>query len=488
MKKQEDEFYLCIYKENGNFIGHVVSNEGEFPSKLKVVPEKSERVRERRRQEELDSKAFTNPSDIDKIFSQFVNSMVGYMEILPMISSLVPNMSSFSTMKGVIGFAKKCGEKVETCEDYDLFIIKDDSKHAFFKMMQKISISSMVGRQIPKMLIIGIVSSYEHHFSLVIREIFKKNPEKIESSRKEFTVQEVFKSSSLDEFRESILEREVDSIIRESFVEQISWIERTLTIQPPIGSKHNGWDELVEIFERRNIYAHANGIVNSQYLRRSSAAKVKYGAVKGEELTADGRYIGASIEAICEFGVKLIQIAWRKIEKDQETVASQRLGEFCYNLICQGKYTLAIRLLEFATSLRDLSSEQRKRINLVNLANAYKLTGDNDKALEIINSVDWNFANYEFQISVAAIKGNDSQVISLMEKVSQSENFESKNFEEWPLFAGLREDTAFKSEFERIYSRPMNIPSKKKVSIFDVSDSQISSSKKIGSKENSDTQ
>lgn len=467
MEKSKTEFFLCLYKESGNHIGHSISVESEFPETLKAIPERNERIRQNIEREEKVGTGEELKSPFERIFKQFSNSMLGYMEILPTVSSLIPSMSTLSTVKSIGGFAEKYGRSVESCEGYDLYVVEIGFMQQLVQLMQRLQTASMVGRQIPKMLIMGIVSSYEHNFSLLVREIFKKYPEKLENSKREFTIKDVFQSASIEEFREAILEKEMDNILRESFVEQVKWIEKNLSISEPISEAHKSWDDLVEVFERRNIYAHANGIVNSHYLKRPSEAKKRFKAEKGKELRANSKYINSSTELICEFGIKLMQVAWRKMEKENEERASECLGDLGYELILQGKYRLAAKILEFAKTLRGNISEQRKRIDLINLASAYKLMKDVDKSSSLIKSVDWEIANYEFQISVAAVLDNDEKVISLMEAVSKSEKFSDKYFEEWPVFNHLRENENFKNEFERIYGRKLAVAKKSRGVLFD---------------------
>jgi hypothetical protein len=72
-------------------------------------------------------------------------------------------------------------------------------------------------------------------------------------------------------------------------------------------------------------------------------------------------------------------LIWRKILPDESERADNSITDLGYELITRGRYKLAISILEFAKSLRDVV-ELKKRTNVVNLANAYKLSGDPKKA------------------------------------------------------------------------------------------------------------
>jgi hypothetical protein len=95
----------------------------------------------------------------------------------------------------------------------------------FLNIQSVAQTSHEVGRQIPKMLMIGIVSSYEHHISLLIRQILKSQPQRLENSEKTMTVKEVFEAGDLESFKEVILDKEIDSVMRLSFEDQVTFLE-----------------------------------------------------------------------------------------------------------------------------------------------------------------------------------------------------------------------------------------------------------------------
>jgi hypothetical protein len=59
--------------------------------------------------------------------------------------------------------------------------------------------------------------------------------------------------------------------------------------------------------------------------------------------------------------------------------------------------------------LRNVSSDLRRRRNIVNLANAYKLSKDDASAIKVLSSEDWSATGDQFKISVAAVKGDASR-------------------------------------------------------------------------------
>lgn len=128
----------------------------------------------------------------------------------------------------------------------------------------------------------------------------------------------------------------------------------------------------------------------------------------GTELHARPKYFNASVHHAIHFGVMLLQVVWRKTSEETEA-ADEAIGDLRYELIARGQYALAIRILQFARDLRNVSSDLRRRRNIVNLANAYKLSKDDASAIKVLSSEDWSATGDQFKISVAAVKGDASR-------------------------------------------------------------------------------
>ena len=153
------------------------------------------------------------------------------------------------------------------------------------------------------------------------------------------------------------------------------------------------------------------------------------------------------------FGVKLCQVVWRKLKPSESLAADATLGEFGYQLIERGEYKLASRILEFSSSLRGSKDEKRRLMDLVNLANSYKLLGDDEKANAILNGDHWSITSDDFAISIAAVKGDVPLVLKFMRRLSQSGEWDGTELEQWPVFFHVRDDPRFGQEFQKLFGR-----------------------------------
>ncbi len=188
---------------------------------------------------------------------------------------------------------------------------------------------------------------------------------------------------SVEAARERIIEKEVETVIRDSHVQQIEWLEKKLSM--PLRKDLKIWPQFVEICERRNLISHIDGVVSSQYLAVCKEHGVSTnGAAVGSRLEITAEYYRKAVSVILEFGTKLAQVIWRKLVPDQIEQADRELNELSYRLITKRRYREAIVLLRFGLyEMKKHGTDATKKAMVVNLANAEKLDGNKDEAEKI---------------------------------------------------------------------------------------------------------
>ena len=318
------------------------------------------------------------------------------------------------------------------------------------------------------MLTIGIVSSLEHHIVLLMREILKVKPYIIEDSEKSISIKDVFGAGGTEKFKEKMIEKEIDGVMRSNIAEQIKWVERHTDSKSPISKNYDRWDQLLEIVERRNLFVHANGVVNDIYIENTKGLEFerKSKVQIGDELKAGPEYFSNVIDVILEFGIKLTQVIWRKLFPDSSIKADTIIGDFGFKLIERGQYELALRILIFATTdLKGAKEVARDLINKINLANCHKLLGEDKKCEILLAEEDWASKSDNFLICSMAIRGDAPAVAEKMSALVHNEDWDESNYEQWPVFYHVRDDECVKTKFQEIYGRTLTPMKKTKNSI-----------------------
>lgn len=374
--------------------------------------------------------------------------MLGFLDMLPFIAGVGHTVSKDVSTKAIRSFVLRHGQVLNESDQKEVFKLDRSKFTDFSRLNQQRKNVTQLGSQIPKMMILGVISSFEHHIASFINIILDNRPELLNSKNIEMTLKEISLFDSIDDLRAYYIESQVQTIMRDSFEKQISTIEKYLGIKRPIKDDYERWADLIELFERRNLFAHANGVVNKIYLNNTGRVDV----VIGERLGVSSGYFSNSIENLFEFGMKMIVLAWRRECKSDVSLIDEEFGSFCYSLMESRYYKLGARLLEFADS-SGVSDDRQKKMNKINLANCYRLSGDDKRSKSVIKSVDWGAAADEFKVCVASINGDLDAVLAFIKSIPTSK-LDPEVYENWPAFYKLRDDPAFSSAFEETFGRP----------------------------------
>lgn len=384
-------------------------------------------------------------------FVDFADTMKGYIEFLRFFAGLGSLVSENIGREALGDFLNKNGAVVEERPNIKIYLLPNNKKNELLKIRDLLKSSKIVGREIPQMLLMGLVSSYEHQMSLLARIIIEINPKIIVSKDKTVSILDILEADSIDSIKQKYIDKEVENIFREGVDKQIEWFENKVNISD-IKSNHKNIDKFMELFERRNLFAHNNGIVNDIYLSKVSKKYTSDNKIsKGDYLRADPRYFYESLDLIIEFGVKLIQVCWRKLVPAESEIADSLLLNLCFELIMSGEYRLAKYLLEFARGLRGDRSEMMTRMFIVNHANSCKLLKEEKEALTILDSVDWSASSNNFQCCVAAVRGDVGETVKYMRKLGKNGEISTLEYQSWPVFYHVRDVDSFKSAFKALF-------------------------------------
>src|SRR5690606_16202826 len=140
--------------------------------------------------------------------------------------------------------------------------------------------SAIFSDLLPKMALVSLVSLFDAYLSRLIKNMFLVKPELLNSSDKSLKFSDLVEFDSLEDARSSVIGMEIESILRESHTDQFKWLEEKIKI--PLRDL-DSWKVFIEITERRNLFVHADGLVNKQYLAicKNNGIKLDENLTKG---------------------------------------------------------------------------------------------------------------------------------------------------------------------------------------------------------------
>lgn len=303
-------------------------------------------------------------------------------------------------------------------------------------------------------LTVALVSAFDHYLSRLLRWYFTVRPEVLNSIDKTISFPDLVKFGSVEAAREFVLEKEIESTLRESHAEHFRILESRLGI--PLRKDLAIWPEFIELTERRNLFVHTGGRVSHQYIKNCSEHGVNFERAlsPGEQLNVAPEYFKRGIDVVSELGVKLGQVMWRKVLPDELEAADSGLIKVTYLLLRAQRYKLGKELLDFGcVTLKKHASEQNRRILLVNRAQCYKWLGDTATCKQLIGAEDWSATGLNFKLAVAVLEDDFSGAEKLMVEAAQTNYISEEDFISWPLFKEFRKSEEFKRAFEKAFGK-----------------------------------
>jgi len=309
---------------------------------------------------------------------------------------------------------------------------------------------------VPTSLFVALISQYDSYLGMLIKTLLLFRPEILNGSEKTLRFSDIVEFDSIEAARDHIIEKEIGAILRESHAEHFDWMESKFDLK--LRKDLPVWPEFIEITERRNLFVHTGGVVSAQYLKVCGGPTTTHlGVEKGKRLAVELAYFERAYEVLFEIGVKLAHVLWRKLMPNKLKEADQNLLKISFDLIVEGKYSLAIILLDFATTIlkKQSSADYRLRF-VVNRAQAYKWSGNVSLALEILNAEDFSAAKAVFRLAEAVLRDDFERALLAVREIGSSGEIGIVEYREWPLFKEFRKDDKFANIIFEIFNLPLH--------------------------------
>lgn len=301
---------------------------------------------------------------------------------------------------------------------------------------------------------LSLFSAFDAFTGDLLYSIYNKNHDLFKGINRSLTVSEMLQYENIEDVKLIILQNEIETFRRKSYVEQFEALESRFSINL---KKFPKWPEFVECSQRRNLLTHCDGLVSDQYIQVCSKEGCKFDPpVKpGVKLGLSPDYLIKSCNLIIEVALKLGQTLWRDQFEDELEQADDHLHVTQYDFLLKNNLDLAVMSGEFACSLPKHSNETIKTIMLINYIIACKFKGDTARSIKLLNSKDWGPLCTDFKLAVAILKDDYSESANLMKKIGiKGEYVSERGYHEWPLLRKFRETKEFQDAYNEIYGYP----------------------------------
>jgi hypothetical protein len=314
------------------------------------------------------------------------------------------------------------------------------------------AIHAKPSRLMRESLYIGMFSAFDAFTGDLLRAIFQKKPELFRSLNRTVDVATIIGCSTLDDLKRSLLEDEIETFRRDSYVDQFGRLESLFAV------KLRGFSRcpaFVECTQRRNLFTHCDGVVTDQYLNVCKGAGLTIDAPVGKRLDVDLKYLKQSTELLMEVGLKLGQTLWRKVFPNELKQCDASLNKEIYDLLLDENWDRAFVFSEFAIQQSTASDDVMRKVFAVNHTIAAKFGGQIELASKLLSHLDWSGAALEFQLAKAVLEDQFDEAARLMLRLGKNGQLvDEHSYHGFPLFRTFRLQDVFLRTYEKIYGYP----------------------------------
>ncbi|NIL16552.1 hypothetical protein [Pseudomonas sp. AN3A02] len=345
---------------------------------------------------------------------------------------------------------KECQEPLGSQQSVEDAVLQQRKIRAVVRSLERHSNSSPT-QTLERSLFINIFASYDKFVGELLLELYRASPNLYKGVNREIALCDVLAFESIDELKLSLLEKEIETIKRKSYIEQFKDLGTRFGLTL---TKFDSWPKFVECGQRRNLFTHCDGVVSQQYLQTCQEHKVKLDKAVGvgSQLALSAKYFYETCSVVTEVAIMLAHTLWRKLLPEQLGEADSCLNSLIFDYLHLEHWSNAISLSKFALSLPKVGSDVHDRMFHINYAIALRGIGEVAAAKTVLDKRDWSASIYDFRLAYAVLTDDLNLASELMLRIgSRGEFLAELSYHDWPLFREFRETPEFRRGYKAVY-------------------------------------
>ena len=282
--------------------------------------------------------------------------------------------------------------------------------------------------------LISTLSSVEWFFSQLLHLFYDKYPDSAGIDKRSISLIELKSFETIRDAEKHLIDLKIEEIIRGNFESWIALLKSDLKLG--LGYLNDINDELVEIYQRRNLLVHNGGIINSIYYSKVNP-KNRTGLQIGQKLKINKEYLDNSINKLQKSFILIGAELWKKVESDN-TNRSEILTDIVYENLLYSRWDLAEGLCYFI--LKDpVTSPVDKAIAQLNYWLCQKEKGNYKTIESELKKADYSDKKEIFQLGLYALRNEIEEFFKILPIALDSKQINIERLEEFPIMRKVRE-------------------------------------------------
>jgi len=285
--------------------------------------------------------------------------------------------------------------------------------------------------------LISLIVFFELSISRVLHTHITKFPGIMSIKEKTLSLEEIRRLGTFEDAEKHLIDQEIENIMFGSLEKWYKYLTEKIKIGVPYFEKNK--DRLIEIFQRRNIVVHNDGIANSIYFK-NVISELRDSIKLGDKIIIDRDYINSSILLIEISGTFILIEMWRKAEKVSPERVEMLLDDI-YDAMMEENWELSAAMSSAVLIEKEINAQQRL-VAQINYWLSMKRKGEFKSIQKDIENADFGAYNRRFQLAIFALNDETESFFELLESAIPHD-IDLNSVKEWPLFSEMREQPAY---------------------------------------------
>lgn len=280
--------------------------------------------------------------------------------------------------------------------------------------------------------LVMLITRFEEFIANFLSELYELYPHKY-LDKQQITFSEI-ENIGIDEIKEKIIEREIDTVMRESYSE---WFKIFESHKMNFSSCQAEMENLKEIYARRNIVVHNSGRVNETYIKNIPNTPHAI----NERLLIDDKYLNQSFNTIKIIVITILIEAVKFIKEDKVKYLID-IFDATYDELKDGNYYLSSNIFALLMHNPNLDAGTQT-MSQINYWIAEKERNGIAKIKKDIEQFDVSALDSVYSLAKALLLDRNDEATTIFENLYQKREIPFYVVEEWPLFKNYRKSEQY---------------------------------------------
>lgn len=310
-----------------------------------------------------------------------------------------------------------------------------------------------------------IVNRWETHLANIIRTLYASDANLLTESIN-VTFRQLASCGDLQSIQRLFVDQVVSAAMGGGIEEHLRYLKEDNAFGIDFEQYFPKLPALKEVMYHRDIIVHCDGIASPRFCKKMKGiCKAREAPKQGERVRTDLPYVFGAWDVVYAAGCVLSYLISAKImanmRRDKiDDLMGRVLVEASFNALLEQRYAATQIMIEPLLQCSDKMEVSVQLALKVNLALAYKYSGQGKKFKSIIDDRDWDSRDEQFRAIIAALRGDFKSAYCLIKKICKDDPSYLNSVYEWVAYAELREDKDFQKQMAKIRASKSFVPHK----------------------------